>query len=302
MPPNLQSVTLRFARRRAAKVLGGLASRAPQDIGEGVAPEEATSSNDNDNEPPSKKTRLPEPGERVAGILVTHQFQSKLVAPDDLATYTPLRVGKIASKLHVPFGGSVATLTLFLQEMFAGIQTTTTPNEDGTGDLTTFSLQDKVSITVGKTPGVATVVWQAHPENDVLADAVVALISQAQCSPAAIRLTSQPCRHRGSNAAEQQFPAEPAVLTESRIQIMRDTLRRQFENVEVVTEGNRATFEIRREDTTDVTCTLYVNFPDGQGQSATVHAESTDGALAQNVQDCIQSLVVATYPIPIDED
>ena len=300
MPPNLQSVTLRFARRRAATVLGGLASRPPLDVGEGMAPKE---DNDIDNEPPSKKTRLPEPGEHVAGILVTHQFKSKLVAPDDLATYTPLRVGKIASKLHVPFGGSVITLTLFLQEMFAGITTNTTPNEGGTGDVTTFSLQEKVTITVGKTPGVATVAWQAHPEHDVLADAVVALVSQAQCSPAAIRLTSQPCRHRGSNAtAEQQSPAEQAVLTESRIHVMRDTLRRQFENVEVVTEGNQATFEIRQEDAADVTCTVHVNFPDGQGHSATVHAESTDASLAQNVQDCIQSLAAATYPIRIYEE
>lgn len=301
MPPNLQSVTLRFARRRAATVLGGLASRPLLGVGEAMAAEEDNDI-DNDNEPPSKRTRLPEPGERVAGILVTHQFKSKLVAPDDLATYTPLRVGKIASKLHVPFGGSVITLTLFLQEMFAGITTNTTPSEDGTGDVTTFSLQDKVTIFVGKTPGVATVVWQAHPEHDVLADAVVALISQAQCSPAAIRLTSQPCRHRGSNTTEQQSRAEPAVLTESRIHVMRDTLRRQFENVEVVTEGNQATFEIRQDDAADATCTVHVNFPDGQGHSATVHAESIDAALAHNVQDCIQSLAAATYPIPIDEE
>lgn len=302
MPPNLQSVTLRFARRRAAKVLGKLASRPPyEDVAVKSEPNDDTihkgnknNNNDDDDEPPSKKTRLPIAGEGVAGILVTHQFQSKLVSPEDLATYTPLRVGKISSKLHVPFGGSVQTLTLFLQEMFSGL--TTTVSKDG---ATIFSLQNKVTITVGKTAGVALVTWQAHPEHDVLADAVVALIAQAQCSPAAIRLTSQPCRHGGTTATAKT-PAEIALSTESRIHLLRDTLRHQFHNVDVVTEGTRATFEITRDDEKDVTCIVHVNFPDNQGESATVHAESSDATLSQNVQDCIQSLAAATYPIRVE--
>jgi hypothetical protein len=93
MPPNLQEVKLKFARRRSAKVMGSLANREVE----------------------------PQADESVRGILVTHNFQSKIVSPDDLSTYTPLRVGSIASKLHVPFAGSVATLKLFFNEMFAGV-------------------------------------------------------------------------------------------------------------------------------------------------------------------------------------
>jgi cleavage and polyadenylation specificity factor subunit 3 len=93
MPPNLQEVKLKFARRRSAKVMGALANREVE----------------------------PQADESVRGILVTHNFQSKIVSPDDLSTYTPLRVGSIASKLHVPFAGSIATLKLFFNEMFAGV-------------------------------------------------------------------------------------------------------------------------------------------------------------------------------------
>uniref|UniRef100_A0A7S3L1Q4 Pre-mRNA 3'-end-processing endonuclease polyadenylation factor C-term domain-containing protein n=1 Tax=Amphora coffeiformis TaxID=265554 RepID=A0A7S3L1Q4_9STRA len=266
------------------------------------------------DQPASKKPRqLPVQGQKVSGILVTQQFQSKLVAPEDLATYTPLRLGKIRSKLHVPFGGSVVTLTLFLKEMFAGIQVSediaTVKTEEGVtiktekgaepAKITTFSLQDKVTITVGSTQGVAIVNWDAHPENDVLADAVVALIAQAQCSPAAIRLTSQPCRHRGGPDAP---PAKPAVLTESRIHLIRDTLRNQFQSVEVVTEGNTATFEITSETgPEDTTCNLRVTFPDNQGEQAELHAESTDPIFAKNVQDCVAGLAAATYPISIKQ-
>jgi len=94
MPPNLQEVKLKFARRRSAKVMGSLADRDTE----------------------------PQEGEEVHGILVTSNFRSKIVAPEDLANYTPLRVGSISSKLHVPFAGSERTMELFLNEMYCGVQ------------------------------------------------------------------------------------------------------------------------------------------------------------------------------------
>ena len=117
MPPNLQTVSLKFARRRSAKVMGSLAMRESE----------------------------PGEGEEVKGILVTHNFASKVVKPEDLATYTPLRVGSIKSKLHVPFYGSVETLRLFLSEMFAGITESEVVEEEKT--CIKFSLhQNKVRI------------------------------------------------------------------------------------------------------------------------------------------------------------
>lgn len=119
MPPNLQTVSLKFARRRSAKVMGSLAVRGSE----------------------------PEEGEEVQGVLVTDNFKSRIVEPKDLATYTPLRVGSISSKLHVPFSGSIETLRLFLSEMFAGV-TESTIVEEGKYEKKTchkFSFhQDKV--------------------------------------------------------------------------------------------------------------------------------------------------------------
>ena len=140
MPPNLQTVSLKvsyalwfptyifvtrhitlqlhdvltflpqFARRRSAKVMGSLAVRETE----------------------------PNEGEDVQGILVTHNFHSKIVSPEDLATYTPLRVGSISSKLHVPYAGSIETLKLFLTEMFMGV---TEMSNEGEG-LTRFGLHE----------------------------------------------------------------------------------------------------------------------------------------------------------------
>lgn len=113
MPPNLQEVKLKFARRRSAKVMGSLADRKSE----------------------------PKEGEEVRGILVTHNFHSKIVSPEDLSTYTPLRVGSIKSKLHVPFAGSIETLKLFLNEMYTNMIIEEEQGADG-NPVTTFSLHD----------------------------------------------------------------------------------------------------------------------------------------------------------------
>ena len=118
MPPNLQTVSLKFARRRSAKVMGSLAVR---DAAE------------------------PEGGEEVRGVLVTHNFTSKIVESDDLATYTPLRVGSISSKLHVPFSGSIETLRLFFNEMFAGVNETIVEENDKRVNVFSFH-EDQVCI------------------------------------------------------------------------------------------------------------------------------------------------------------
>mmetsp|Transcript_14547 Transcript_14547/g.14409 ORF Transcript_14547/g.14409 Transcript_14547/m.14409 type:complete len:188 (+) Transcript_14547:110-673(+) len=119
MPPNLQTVSLKFARRRSAKVMGSLALKESE----------------------------PVEGEEVQGVLVTHNFTSKIVKPDDLAAYTPLRVGSISSKLHVPFTGSIETLRLFLSEMFSGLTETQIVEDDIDGQKTCHKFscyQDKV--------------------------------------------------------------------------------------------------------------------------------------------------------------
>jgi Pre-mRNA 3'-end-processing endonuclease polyadenylation factor C-term/Beta-Casp domain/Zn-dependent metallo-hydrolase RNA specificity domain len=214
MPPNLQEVKLKFARRRSAKAMGSLAN------------------NNGSNNNNTTTTNEPVEGQAVKGILVTHNFHSKLVAPQDVATYTPLRLGSIASKLHVPFAGSVETLRVFFNEMFAGVTEleleqqpepsiggegasgTTTVDSSTTRPSTVvvFSFRELVKVTVGArqsptsttsnsnssnrfSPCTAIVEWEANPQGDVLADAIVALILQAQSCAASIRLTSKPCRH-----------------------------------------------------------------------------------------------------------
>lgn len=307
MPPNLQEVKLKFARRRSAKVMGSLADR-DGDLQE---------------------------AEEVKGIMVTHNFSSKIVAPEDLATYTPLRVGSIASKLHVPFAGSVDTLKLFLNEMFVGVTQMTVTNDDNDDDgkesiaapatvTTVFGLSDdQIKVTVGgKTRGVATVEWDASPANDVIADAVVALVMHAQSSAASIRITSKPCRHRsrrprdgGEGGDEDEENVDEPVnkmargeetTTFNRLKLIGNALRDQFKDVECVFESNRASYEITTDCGFDAAavsedgtlqCHVAVEFDDEFGNNAEVTVECADAKLASHVRDCIRNVAAAAAPL-----
>jgi cleavage and polyadenylation specificity factor subunit 3 len=282
MPPNLQEVKLKFARRRSAKVMGTLADRVEE----------------------------PQEGEDVKGIMVTHNFSSKVMSPEDLSTYTPLRVGSVSSKLHVPFAGSVETLMLFLNEMFMGVTQNEITNDDEQ-KVTVFGLnEDQITVTVGKTKGVATAEWDASPANDVIADAVVALVMHSQSSSASIRLTSKPCRH--PRAAEDEpaskIARDETTTTASRLKLISDSLKDQFQQVESVYESNRATYEITTdcgydasvvsEDGTLV-CNVSVEFEDDMGNNALITVECADTKLASNVRECIRNLTAAAGPVPV---
>jgi cleavage and polyadenylation specificity factor subunit 3 len=293
MPPNAQDVTLKFARRRSAKVMGSLVE--------------------------SKKE--PKEGDEVQGILVTQNFTSKIVRADELATYTPLRVGSISSRLHIPYVGSMETLKLILTEVFQGVAVTDT----STG--TRFSLyENRVTLTFGDTKNMGILEWDASPASDTVADAIICLAMQAQTSNAAIRLTSKPCRHSrdtdddGNNntvddngdGPSRKKPREGKVSpTESKLRFLKHTLKDQFANVEAVYEGNSATYEIKTdtgldsevvlEDDEGLTCTVKVTFDDDTGGLASVKTECIDHKLAKNVQTCITNIATLMNPLKIPE-
>lgn len=310
MPPNEVQVKLIFTRRRSAKIIGKLAE-AP-----------ATAGDDNDNNVDddvdrnqSKKAvttaagtgegnyKLAEPreGDTVRGILVTQQNSSKIVSPEDLSTYTPLRVGSVYSRLHVPFVGKIATLRLFLNEMFRGIEesgddgkeknnsgsenTTTTMEEDEDGNddandaSVTFSLHGgQVNIIAGKTKGVVTVEWDCSSVGDVIADAVVALIMHAQTSAASIRLTGRPCSHRRKKVREASDDDEKEDLkkqTEEYLRASYQALKDQFLFVEATYEANRGTFEIKIDASTTTKLEAEENDEDDDNDDSAVVCNAT---------------------------
>lgn len=294
MPPNLQEVKLKFSRRRSAKVMGTLA----------------------------KREREPHEGEEVGGILVTQNFNSKILSPKDLPTYTPLRLGSVVSKLHVPFAGHVSTLRLLLNEMFSTVEESSeifhksdatemgdnTDNESQ-GELIVFSLHEKqVTITIGKTKGVATVEWFACPVGDIVADSVIALLMHAQSSVASIHLTSKPCVHRRSSSDADRSTSSKRPRIDSMLRLFHDTLLHQFEqsSIEASYEARKATFEIKTDASLDnaallesdqLQCRVDVHFEDGDDFNATIVVECSDSKFARNIQQCLRGVAEAAGPV-----
>jgi Pre-mRNA 3'-end-processing endonuclease polyadenylation factor C-term len=171
----------------------------------------------------------------------------------------------------------------------------------------------QVKVTVGATPGVATVEWEATPQGDVVADAVVGLLMHAQSSAASIRLTSKPCRHpRDDSVNDDQAPKKPRAdetsSTESRLRFIYGTLKDQFENVEAVYEGDIGTYEITTDsghetgvadDDGMVRCSVKVEFVDAYGTNAKISVECKDQKLGANVQECLRNVATAMAPIKI---
>ena len=287
MPPNLQEVKLRFTRRKLAKVMGSLADRESE----------------------------PQEGEEVGGILVTQNFNSKIVSPKDLPTYTPLRLGSVKSKLHVPFSGQVATLRLFLNEMFQGVsEEIDGEGADGLGCIK-FGLHEKeVTVTTGKARGVAIVEWKASPVGDIMADSVIALLMHAQSSAASIRLTSQPCSHKRNSAstgattpdAENEGETPKRKRPRTILRIFHETLLEQFNLVEATYEARKANFEISTDTRLDsvplefgtkLTCNVEIEFDDDNDIDARIKVECSDEKLAKNVQECLKSVAKSLNPV-----
>lgn len=290
MPPNLQEVKLKFSRRRSAKVMGSLADREDE----------------------------PQEAEEVNGIIVTQNFNSKILAPKDLQTYTPLRVGSVTSKLHVPFSGQLSTLRLFLNEMFAEVEERSEgfqslEDESGGSDPTeiiVFSLHEKqVTITTGKARGIAIVEWTASPVGDILADSVIALLMHAQSSAASIKLTSKPCSHRRSDQSdlEEDTPDKKRPRTDAMLRLFHDTLLQQFDekNIEASYEARRATFEIKTDaglesgalDGDYLACNVTVEFEEGNEFDAKITVECEDDKLSKNIQESLRGVAEASAPI-----
>lgn len=155
---------------------------------------------------------------------------------------------------------------------------------------------------------MAIVEWEASPAGDVIADAVIALLMHAQSSAASIRLTSKPCRHprpsdEDSTPSSKKSRAED--VTQSRLVLIKDTLKDQFEKVEAVYEGNTGTFEILTDsglestavtEDGELTCTAKVAFADATGSQAEITVECADHKLAQHVQECLKGFAATFVP------
>jgi cleavage and polyadenylation specificity factor subunit 3 len=170
-PRNTEVVKFQFKRDKIARIVGHLADQKPS------------------------------ADQVVNGIFVTENFVHHIVAAEDVSTYTRLSLNKISQRIHVPYPGKYDMLKLYLGDVFDLDFVKDAPpgselyNKTDKSEKTPSIIVSKVITVTHCPPERVLLEWDASPVNDMVADAVAAIIAQAALSPATVQRTSKPCSH-----------------------------------------------------------------------------------------------------------
>mmetsp|Transcript_11245 Transcript_11245/g.20777 ORF Transcript_11245/g.20777 Transcript_11245/m.20777 type:complete len:812 (-) Transcript_11245:21-2456(-) len=125
-------------------------------------------------------------GSRVAAYLVREGFRARLVATEDIRLYTSLKTAAVMQKLHVPFHIKFEQLVVCVSKLFH-------PEVTGPSSL---SIQGKIELVLKN--NVVCISWEASPSNDMIADALTAILMQAEGGIPAVRVGTC-CSGHGHN-------------------------------------------------------------------------------------------------------
>ncbi|CAC44310.2 Cleavage and polyadenylation specificity factor subunit 3 [Caenorhabditis elegans] len=172
-PRNTERLQLQFRGEKTAKVIGKLAQRVPEN------------------------------NETISGVLVKNNFSYSIMVPEELGSYTSLRISSLEQRMSVHYSGSLKLLIFNLQQLNDDaclIQNIKLKEISKKGSVTQAItvFQGKVNVTVYGNDHVVVVRWDSNPVYDMYADSVVAAILHAQANPV-------PDKYLPSNSSFPQF-------------------------------------------------------------------------------------------------
>lgn len=193
-PRNCEKIELYFRGEKMAKVRGawpGCDCERLQIIGK------LATKNIKDNQEP-------ETVEEVVGIVVSRDFQYHVMDKDDLTEYTDLVTTTFQQRLCLSFHGSFELLQHHLRMMYGCISGISSNDSNLKGNLhltddskldedskcgessNGFRVFDTVNVTMVKLHEVV-LEWEGNSTNDMIADSVISMILQVECSPASVK-------------------------------------------------------------------------------------------------------------------
>eukprot|EP00045_Choanoeca_perplexa_P018079 m.277124 g.277124 ORF g.277124 m.277124 type:complete len:703 (-) comp17705_c0_seq4:4876-6984(-) len=125
-------------------------------------------------------------GARISGVLVTKAFNYVIVDPDELEPYTGLKVSTVRQRQSVPFGYNLPLAINLLKQVHGSSSVKTVSHVDGEA----VKFMDMITVTYSDSMKALRLEWQASPEADMWAEAVVAVAMQVEASPAAMQLAA----------------------------------------------------------------------------------------------------------------
>ena len=157
-PANCQTVELVFRGEKMAKIIGSLAAQEPSD------------------------------GTVVDGILVGKDFTFQVMDGAELPEFTDLVTSSIVQRQSVATRAPFGLVKWHLEQMFGSVDTL---------DSQTVSVFGTVKMSVPSDNSVPQVQleWETNPVNDMIADSVIAILLQADNSPASVKATKSSHSH-----------------------------------------------------------------------------------------------------------
>ncbi|XJO71611.1 hypothetical protein BDV3_001096 [Batrachochytrium dendrobatidis] len=222
-PRNCETVELVFRGEKMAKVVGLLAqstlqdtkpsktsiTELKQDLDEIVVKEEPSDEPTNALTLPTQQSSETtdvsvqiKDGTVLKGILVSKDFAFQIVSPGDLDTFSTLHTVSLIQKQTVMTQATYGLVRWHLEQMYGdvGIEEKGVMNVFG---VVRVKMGDDgasgASISVG-------LEWESNPVNDMIADSVVAVLLQADCSPASVKATKS--SHSHSHESKPNSPTK----------------------------------------------------------------------------------------------
>eukprot|EP00020_Sapocribrum_chincoteaguense_P007484 CAMPEP_0170755874 /NCGR_PEP_ID=MMETSP0437-20130122/13740_1 /TAXON_ID=0 /ORGANISM="Sexangularia sp." /LENGTH=711 /DNA_ID=CAMNT_0011095051 /DNA_START=8 /DNA_END=2140 /DNA_ORIENTATION=- len=219
-PKNTQPVKIEFHREKVAKTVGQLAAAKPKD------------------------------GDVVSGVLVRKDFTYQIMAPTDLRTYTQLSTSTVKQTLRLPFFQDFEVAQRALRQVFDSVEETTVARYNSTRAESTqtdvsldavededddavpasleasqpsFAVSDDTSPPALLLEGQVLLVrssnmelvmsWEGGPANDMIADAVAAVILPLQAAQAPTHTAADAGSHAAATPVADTSGADPMELS-----------------------------------------------------------------------------------------
>ncbi|ORZ37482.1 cleavage and polyadenylation specificity factor subunit 3-like protein [Catenaria anguillulae PL171] len=180
-PKNAERVGLPLKGEKYAKALGNLASALEEVGADGLRAVTAKASG----------------GGVIQGLVVAKDFHYHLVAVDELREFTDLRPATIHMRQYVPLDSATWELVVW------HLGLTRVGSKSQHKAVHRAIVSDVVTVSLAGNLRELVVEWVGTPVNDVVADAVVAVLLHVESSPAAVKSPLRPIR----------FPCRPLTYS-----------------------------------------------------------------------------------------
>ncbi|GJD11110.1 Cleavage and polyadenylation specificity factor subunit 3-I [Galdieria sulphuraria] len=208
-PKNCQTVRLTFRAEKVAKAIGEVAKRKPED------------------------------GASMSGILVKRDFNYTLMSPNELNTYTGLKVSRIQQRLVVPLKKPFSQLATELNHLLEGTvldidEETKRPQLDILGAIQVTLLEDGES---------ASVEWCTNYATDILVENIVYLCITHSITSAPVLAMDAVSVYRSKQSSSFEEEEKDEDFLYSALSMSRKLLEERFGALQVIDE-DKSRFQV----------------------------------------------------------